>query len=55
MNHCVSIPRNTFMAMVTLAEYYGNEAGRVLTNSEGIGPVYSAPPYVQREHGIGNF
>jgi len=34
--------------------YYLNQAGRGLTTPR-IGPVYSAPLYLQRGHGIGNF
>ena len=33
---------------------YLNQAGSGL-NTEGIGPVYSAPLYLQRGHGIDNF
>ena len=41
--------------MHPLEIYYLNQAGRGLTPSEGIGPVYAAPLYVQCGHGIGNF
>jgi len=39
--------------MHPLEVYYLNTAGRGLT-TPGIGPVYSAPLYLQRGHGIGN-
>jgi len=40
--------------MHPLEVYYLNQAGRGLT-TPGIGPVYSAPLYLKRGHGIGNF
>ena len=40
--------------MHPLEVYYLGQAGGVLT-TPGIGPVYSAPLYLQRGHGIGNF
>ena len=40
--------------MHPLEVYYLNQAGRGLT-TPGIGPVYSASLYLQRDHGIGNF
>jgi len=40
--------------MHPLEVYYINRAGRGL-NTLGFGPVYSAPLYLQRGHGIGNF
>ena len=39
--------------MHPLVVYYLRQAGR--GGSEGIGPVYSAPLYMQRGQGIGNF
>ena len=44
----------TFMAVHPLEVYYLNQACRGLT-TPGIGPVYFAPLYLQRCHGIGNF
>ena len=41
--------------MHPLETYYLNEAGRGLSPTPGIGPIYSAPLYLQRGHGIGNF
>ena len=41
--------------MHPLETYYLNQAGRGLPSSPGIGPIYSAPLYLQRGHGIGNF
>jgi len=40
--------------MHPLEVYYLNQVGRGLTTL-GIGPVYPAPLYLQRGHGIGNF
>ena len=40
--------------MHPLEVYYRNQAGRELT-TPGIGPVYYAPLYFKRGHGIGNF
>jgi len=41
--------------MHPLEIYNLNQAGRCLTPSEGIVPVYAAPLYLQRGHCIGNF
>ena len=41
--------------MHPLETYYLNLAGRGLPSAPGIGPIYSAPIYLQRGHGIGNF
>jgi len=41
--------------MHPLETYYLNQAGRGLPSATGIGPIYSAPIYLQRGHGIGNF
>jgi len=41
--------------MHPLEIYYLNQEGRGLTPSEGIGPVYAAPLYLQTGHGIGIF
>jgi len=41
--------------MHPLETYYLNQAGRDLPSAPGIGPIYSAPLYFQRGHGIGNF
>ena len=41
--------------MRPLEIYYLNQAGRGLTLSEGIGPVYAAPLYLQRGNGAGFF
>jgi len=41
--------------MHPLKTYYLNQAGRVLSSAPVIGPIYSAPLYLQREHGIGSF
>ena len=36
--------------------YYLNQAGRGRGGGHnGIGPIYSTPPFVQRGHGIGSF
>ena len=43
----------TFRANHPLEQYLLNQAGRGFT-TPGIGPVYSAPLYLQRRHGIGN-
>ena len=41
--------------MHPLEIYYLKQAGRGLSSATGIGPIYSAPLYVQRGHGFGNF
>ena len=41
--------------MHPLETYYLNQAGRGLSSAPGIGPIYSAPLYLQRGHGIGSF
>jgi len=41
--------------MHPLEIYYLNQAGRGLTPSDGIGPVYAAPLYLKRGNGMGNF
>jgi len=41
--------------MQPLETYYLKEACRGLSSAPGIGPIYSAPLYLQRGHGIGNF
>ena len=41
--------------MHPLETYYLNQAGRGLPSAPGIGPIYSAPLYLQRGHGIGSF
>ena len=41
--------------MHPLENIYLNQAGRGLSPAPGIGPIYSAPLYLQRGHGIGNF
>jgi len=41
--------------MHSLEIYHLNQVGRGLTPSEGIGPAYASPLYLQRGHGIGNF
>jgi len=41
--------------MHPLETYYLNQAGLGLPSAPGIGPIYSAPNYLQRGHGIGNF
>ena len=41
--------------MHPLETYYLNQAGRGLPSAPRIGPIYSAPIYLQRGHGIGNF
>jgi len=41
--------------MHPLETYYLNQAGRGLPSAAGIGPIYSAPIYVQREHVIVHF
>jgi hypothetical protein len=40
--------------MHPLEMYYLNQAGRCRASPPGIGPVYAAPLYLQRGHGIGN-
>ena len=54
MKRGVAMLNRTFTAMHPLEVYYLHEAGRGIT-TPGIGPVYSAPLYLQRGHGIGNF
>jgi len=41
--------------MHPLETYYPNQAGRGLSPTPGIGPIYSSPLYLKRGHGIGNF
>jgi hypothetical protein len=41
--------------MHPLEVYYVNDSGRGLTHPGGIGPVYSAPRYLQHGHGMCNF
>jgi len=41
--------------MHPLESYYLNQAGRGLPSAPGIGPIYSAPIYLQRGHRIGKF
>ena len=41
--------------MHSLETYYLNQAGRGLPTSPGIGPINSAPIYLQRGHGTRNF
>ena len=41
--------------MHPLETYYLKQAGRSLSPTSGIGPIYSVPLYLQRGHGIGNF
>ena len=41
--------------MHSLEIYHLNQVGRGLTPSEGIGPAYASPLYLQRGHGIGIF
>jgi len=41
--------------MHPLETYYRNQAGRGLSSALGIGPIYSAPLYLQRGHGICSF
>ena len=41
--------------MHPLETYYLNQAGRGLPSAPGIGTIYSAPIYLLRGHGIGNF
>jgi len=41
--------------MHPLETYYLNQAGRGLRSVTGIGPIYSAPLYLQRGNGIGSF
>ena len=40
--------------MHPLETYYLNHAGRDLPSAPENGPIYSAPIYLQRGHGIGN-
>jgi hypothetical protein len=39
--------------MPPLVQYYLHQAGRG-SGSNGIGPIYSTPPFLQRDHGIGS-
>ena len=41
--------------MHPLESYYLNQAGRGFPSAPGIGPIYFAPIYLQRGHGMGNF
>jgi len=41
--------------MHPLETYYLYQAGRGLTSTPVISPIFSAPLYFQRGHGIGNF
>jgi len=41
--------------MHPLETYYLNQARRGLPSAPAMGPIYSAPIYLQRGHGIGNF
>jgi len=41
--------------MHRLETYYLNQAGRGIPSATAIGPIYSAPLYLQRGHGIDNF
>ena len=41
--------------MHPLETYFLNQAGRGLLSVPVIGPIYTAPIYLQRGHGIGNF
>ena len=43
-----------FITMHLLETYYLNEASRCLSSAPGIGPIYKAPLYLQRGHGIGS-
>ena len=54
INRGVAILNRTFRAMHPIEVYYLNKAGSGLT-TPGIGPAYSAPLYLKRGHGIGNF
>jgi len=45
----------TFITMHPLQTYYLNQACRDLYSTPVIVPIYSAPLYLQREHGIGDF
>jgi hypothetical protein len=40
--------------MHPLVQYYLHQAGRG-NGSNGIGPIYLTPPFLQRGHGIGSF
>ena len=55
IKHGVGIPNRTHISMHPLETYYRNQAGRGLLSDPGIGPIYSAPLYLHRVHGIGNF
>ena len=39
--------------MDPLVRYYVHQAGRGYAGN-GIGPIYSNPPFLQRDHGIGS-
>jgi len=41
--------------MTPLGQHYVRQAGGGGRGDSGIGPVYSAPPFIQRGHGIGSF
>ena len=55
IKHGVGCHNRTFIRMHPLETYYLNQAGRGLPTAPGIGPIYSAPNYLQRGHGIDNF
>ena len=42
------------MIMNTLAKYYVRQAGGG-SGDNGVGPIYTVTPFVQRGSGIGNF
>ena len=52
--HGVDILHRIFITMHPLETYYLNQAGRGLPSAPWIGPIYSAPLYLQGGHGIGN-
>jgi len=45
------------MLMDPLVRYKLHQAGhgRVAGKHDGIGPIYAAPPFLQRGYGIGSF
>ena len=51
----VGIHNRTFITMHHLETYYLNQEDRGLSPTPGMGPIYAAPLYLQRWHGIGNF
>jgi len=55
IKHGVGFHNRTFITIHHLETYYLNQAGRGLSPTPGIGPIYSVPLYLQREHVIGNF